>query len=199
MTVTQAIESRRSIRKYSPDPVDPELIKKILNAAILAPSAKNRQPWKFIVYTGSKKDSFVKAMSQGVQREQAGNTKIPGFADGVASAECTARVMNDAPVLIAILNTEDKSPFIPLNAEQHITEISNTLSIGAAIENMILSATESGLGTLWIANTCYAYEELEKEIGTESQLAGVLAVGHSLKNPDKRPRKSFEEVVEFRN
>ena len=45
-----AVTERRSIRKYKEMPLDKEKINEIIRAALLAPSAKNRQPWKFIVY-----------------------------------------------------------------------------------------------------------------------------------------------------
>ena len=51
----QEIENRRSIRKYKPDAVSKEILEHIIYSATLAPSAKNRQPWKFIVYQGKKK------------------------------------------------------------------------------------------------------------------------------------------------
>ena len=82
--------------------------------------------------------------------------------------------------------------------EKRIVEICDSLSIGAAIENMILTATGYGLGTLWIANTCFAYNELMDFIGTDSQLTGIVAVGFADEAPDKRPRKPFEEIVEYR-
>ena len=50
------IENRRSIRKYKPDEIERKLIEEIIYSASLAPSAKNRQPWKFIVYQGKEKD-----------------------------------------------------------------------------------------------------------------------------------------------
>jgi nitroreductase len=46
-----ALFSRRSIRRYLPDPVDPSLIKEFLAAAMAAPSAGNQQPWRFVVMT----------------------------------------------------------------------------------------------------------------------------------------------------
>ena len=51
------IENRRSIRKYKPDEIERKLIEEIIYSASLAPSAKNRQPWKFIVYQGEEKRS----------------------------------------------------------------------------------------------------------------------------------------------
>ena len=56
------IENRRSIRKYRSDEIDRKLIEEIIYSATLAPSAKNRQPWKFIVYQGEAKDKLVEVM-----------------------------------------------------------------------------------------------------------------------------------------
>ena len=71
----QEIEKRRSIRKYKPDAVSKEILEHIIYSATLAPSAKNRQPWKFIVYQGKEKeayDAFYKAI-------WGGNFQAPGF------------------------------------------------------------------------------------------------------------------------
>ena len=51
MEVRASIEKRRSIRKFKDTPVDLDLVSQLIEAAVAAPSAKNRQPWKFIVYT----------------------------------------------------------------------------------------------------------------------------------------------------
>lgn len=77
-------------------------------------------------------------------------------------------------------------------------ESCDSLSIGAAVENMLLRATELGVGSLWIANTCFAYNELVREIGTDDQLTGVVALGYGDEAPAQRPRKAWDEVVEYR-
>ena len=76
--------------------------------------------------------------------------------------------------------------------------ICDTLSIGASVENMLLTATELGYGTLWIANTCFAYEELVAYMGITGQLIGAVSLGLPAETPNPRPRKSMEEVVEYR-
>ena len=167
----QEIENRRSIRKYKADKINKELIEDMIYSATLAPSAKNRQPWKFIVYQGKEKKKLV---------------------------ENTVRIMEEAPCLIAVLNTNQKTPFEGIENEKRIVEICDSLSIGAAIENMILTATEHGLGTLWIANTCFAYNELVDFIKTDNQLTGIVAVGFANEAPAKRPRKPFTDIVEYR-
>lgn len=97
-----------------------------------------------------------------------------------------------------MLNTNQKTPFDSIEDEKRIVEICDSLSIGAAIENMILTATSYGLGTLWIANTCFAYNELIDFIETDSQLTGIVAIGFANEAPAKRPRKPLTDIVEYR-
>ncbi|MCR5806681.1 MAG: nitroreductase family protein [Oscillospiraceae bacterium] len=192
------IFERRSIRKYKDIPVEKEKILKILEAARNAPSAKNRQPWKFIVFTDNAKREFLDRMDQGIEREKSAPA-LPGSAKGITDAVNTLRIMRQAPVLIVILNTNGTSFFDPVDADGRMTEICDTLSIGAAIENMLLEAHSLGFGTLWIANTCYAYKELTDHLDTDSQLVGAVALGYADESPSARPRRSLEEITEFRS
>ena len=197
-TMIKAIDDRRSIRKYTPEEIPQEIIEEMIYAATLAPSAKNRQPWKFIVFKGAAKDELVQVMRQGIENEKKTHALMPEWAFAIPDAENTVRIMQEVPCLIAVLNTNQHTPFASIENEKRIVEICDSLSIGAAIENMILTATGYGLGTLWIANTCFAYNELMDFIGTDSQLTGIVAVGFADEAPDKRPRKPFEEIVEYR-
>ena len=191
----QEIENRRSIRKYKADKINKELIEDIIYSATLAPSAKNRQPWKFIVYQGKEKEKLVDVMRQGINSEKITHALMKEWAFAIPDAENTVRIMEEAPCLIAVLNTNQKTPFEGIENEKRIVEICDSLSIGAAIENMILTATEHGLGTLWIANTCFAYPELETYINTTDQIISAVAVGYPDEAPGQRPRKKIEEIM----
>lgn len=192
------IENRRSIRKYKRHEISKEIIEDIIYSATLAPSAKNRQPWKFIVYQGEEKSKLVDVMHQGIKLEKITHKLMPEWAFAIPDAENTVRVTEEAPCLIAVLNTNQKTPFDSIEDEKRIVEICDSLSIGAAIENMILTATSYGLGTLWIANTCFAYNELIDFIETDSQLTGIVAIGFANEAPAKRPRKPVADIVEYR-
>lgn len=192
------IENRRSIRKYKRHEISKEIIEDIIYSATLAPSAKNTQPWKFIVYQGEEKSKLVDVMHQGIKLEKITHKLMPEWAFAIPDAENTVRVMEEAPCLIAVLNTNQKTPFDSIEDEKRIVEICDSLSIGAAIENMILTATSYGLGTLWIANTCFAYNELIDFIETDSQLTGIVAIGFANEAPAKRPRKPVADIVEYR-
>ena len=194
----KAIDNRRSIRKYTSEEIPQEIIEEMIYAATLAPSAKNRQPWKFIVFKGAVKDELVQVMRQGIENEKKTHALMPEWAFAIPDAENTVRVMDEAPCLIVVLNTNGKTPFTAIDNEKRIVEICDSLSIGAAIENMILAATEHDLGTLWIANTCFAYNDIVEYLNTEDQLIGIVAVGHSAEAPAKRPRKRMTRIVEYR-
>ena len=65
-----AIKNRRSIRRYQEKAVSKAMIQEILQAGILAPSSKNRQPWKFVVVEGESKKDMISAMQYGIERER---------------------------------------------------------------------------------------------------------------------------------
>ena len=190
--------TRRSIRKHLDKPVPKEIIERIIEAGTLAPSAKNRQPWKYIVLGGENKSEFLKYMWNGIIREEKESAMLPNSANGLADAKNTWKIMGQAPILIAVVNTNGKNPFNEINTNDRFIEIFDTLSIGASIENMLLKATEIGLGTLWIANTCYAYNELTDYLNTNHQLIGAIALGYANESPNQRPRKNIDTIVEYR-
>lgn len=192
------IEERRSIRKYKQQMVTKEQIEQIIHAAALAPSVKNRQPWKYIVYTEAEKQKLLEAMETGLQKEQKNHTLLPQSAFGLPDAFHTLTVMREAPVLIIVMNTNGKSPYEPVNSDERLAEICDSLSIGASIENLLLKATELGLGTLWIANTCFAYDDLMAAIQSDGQLIGAVALGYADEQPSQRPRKELNDILEYR-
>lgn len=191
------IIERRSIRKYKKETIDRNDIESILKAGIYAPSAKNRQPWKYYVYTDEKKEKLLDCMEKGLIRESGGNKLLPQSQYGLPDAFHTLEIMREAPVLIMIENTNGISPYLEINTDRRVSEICDTLSIGASIQNILLTATELGYGTLWIANTCFAYNELIEFTGMKGQLVGAISLGVAAETPAQRPRKDFSEVVEF--
>ena len=193
-----SIEKRRSIRKYTDQVVPNALIRALVRAASLAPSAKNRQPWKYLVYKKQAKAELLEHMAAGLDREKNRQAILPESAFGIPDALHTMKIMEEAPVLLVIMNPNGSSPYEPIDTDHRVSEICDSLSIGASVENMLLRATQLGLGTLWIANTCFAYNELMDFIGTDSQLTGIVAVGFADEATAKRPRKPFEEIVEYR-
>lgn len=198
METVDAIAKRRSIRKYSAKEVSREIIEKLLNAAIQAPSAKNRQPWRFVVVTAKEKGAMLQAMQEGIYKEKSGKGLMPDSSKFISGAEYSMEIMKQAPVTIFVLNTNKHYLWDTAPIEAKFYEIANIQSIGAAIQNMILTATDLGLGSLWICDIFFAYQQLAHWLNTEDQLIAAVSFGYAEEDPLPRPRKELLDVVEWR-
>ena len=180
MDLEEVIQKRRSIRKYFPKKVEREILEKILEQGILAPSAKNGQPWRFVVI---QEDEILKnEIADLVQ--QSGDETITQRKTGESIIN-TANIMKQAPVLVLVFNSFG----------EHFLE-PNMQSIGACIENICLAATNLGLGSLWIANTNYAKTEIEDLfLEQEGNLAAAISLGYADENPSARPRRPIKEIT----
>lgn len=193
-----AIYDRRSIRKYTKKDVPREIVEQILQAGMLAPSPKNRQPWKFIVVSGSSKKSMLFFMKKGLFREKTHNALLPNSIHHLKAAEYTLEIMAQAPVSIFVVNPFGIKLSSILTPEERIYEICNVQSIGAALQNMTLTATELGLGSLWICDIFFAHQELSKWLGVNGELIAAMTFGYANEHPNKRPRNDMSDIVEWR-
>jgi nitroreductase len=151
-----------------------------------------------VVVTGNAKKDVLTVMKKGLIREQE-QPLLTGSSRYLGGAEYTLSIMEQAPVIIFIINPYGIDINASLKPEEHIYEICNAQSVGAAIENMTLTATELGLGSLWICDTYFAYQELCDWLNAEGELCAAMTIGYSDETPQARPRKGMEDVVEWRD
>lgn len=200
MDTMASIQARRSIRKFKAESVPAHLIEQVLRAGIDAPSAKNRQPWRFVVVTeAGEKAGMLQAMREGLEWMEHNAVQTEQDRRFLKGAWNTFHIMEQAPVTVFILNAEGKTPFEGLEPfGERFAELANVQSIGAAIQNMCLAATDLGLGSLWICDVFEAYHTLTAWLGTTSQLAAALSLGYAAEEPAARPRRPLEEVATWR-
>ena len=141
-----AIADRRSIRRYKEEPVPREAIEAVLQAGILAPSSKNRQPWRFVAATGRAKAEALGMMAAGLDRE-ARRPLLPESSGYLSGARQTLAVVAQAPVAVFVIDALSPDPRSPQTPEERIYSLCNAQSIGACMENMALTATAMGLGS----------------------------------------------------
>ncbi|MEN6368681.1 MAG: nitroreductase [Thermotogota bacterium] len=190
MNALEGIASRRSIRRFVDRPVPRETVEAILRAGIQAPSGKNRQPWRFVVVSEDQRATMVKIL-----RDSVAEAKRRGESAG--SAEGTALIMSQAPVTVFVFNSEGTDPWVTRSVDQAFQELVDVQSVGAAIENMLLAAQELGLGSLWIADVLYAYEELRSWLGERGQLVAAISFGYAGENPVARPRRALDATARW--
>jgi nitroreductase len=166
MDLFEAIEKRRSIRKFKPNPIAKKDLKKILEAGRLAPSGGNRQPWYFIVVRDieTKKALSIAANNQ--------------------------KFIADADTVIVALG----DPGITPKSNVSSTRIGYKQDPMIAVEHMVLAATALGYGTCWTG--AFNENEVKKILNIPESLVVIvlLPVGVPDESPPPRPRKAFKEI-----
>ena len=193
------IYDRRSIRKFLDKPISQKDIMDIIQSGVKAPSSKNRQPWKYIVIQGNAKADMLNVFRKGIDREENESALLPQSKQHIAAAKYTVDIMEKAPTIIFVVNSLGKDISTELTPEEHIYEICNIQSISASIQNMLLAATEKGIGSLWICDIYFAYSELCKWLNSDGQLIAAIAFGYPDESPQARPRRKLDDIVEWRN
>lgn len=173
MELREAIEGRRSIRKYKKDKLDKNIILEILKEATHAPSGHNRQPWKFKLVSEEEKNTIADVLYEKYQ-DVKGHT-----------APNTANIIREVPNLVVVYLA---------NSDSELRSV-DLLSIGGMIDEILLLAEEKNIGTLWIANTNLIADEIKKITGVNLETVSCIGFGYKDQFPNPRPRKDFSEVL----
>ena len=178
MVFMELVKKRTSVRKYDTRPVKREDINRCLEAARLAPSACNSQPWHFIVVDNPElKDKLCTAMLSGIY----GNNAF----------------IKNAPVLAVVVGEK----------EQWLTQVGNFLrrtnfyliDIGIACEHFILQAAELGIGTCWLG---WFNEKAVKRllaIPRNKRVDVIISMGYPAPDfyPLEKNRKNLSEISNY--
>lgn len=170
------VNDRFSARDYLDKPVEREKINLCLEAARLAPSACNSQPWRFIIIDESEfKNKICDCIFSGAYHMN--------------------QFVKKAPVLVVVVS--EKGNFL--------TKVGNFLrdtryyliDIGIAVEHFALQATELGLGTCWIG--WFNEKELKKTLSIPKgvRIDVVLSLGYPAQSPPPKNRKTMEQMAVY--
>lgn len=168
MDVFEAIHKRKSARAYEATPVSKETLGVVLEAGSLAPSAKNIQPWHFIVVTDKNKR---KRLSKGTY----------------------AKFLSEVPAVIVLCGDEEASP------DWYIVDVA------LAGENMVLAATNEGLGTCWVGS--FDEKDVQNQLGIPANMrvVALMAIGYAKEKESiarrilsrVQRRKSLNEITSW--
>ena len=124
---------------------------------------------------------------------------LPNYVNYINSAQNSFKIMQEATVLIFVINTLSKEYRKFLSFEEHIAEICDIQAICASIKNMLLTANNLGLGSLWIGDIFFVYPELKHWLNKKGEIIVYFALlGYVDEKPVVRPRKDFDKIVQWR-
>ena len=174
------------------------VIQNILTTATFAPSAHNRQPWKFVVATDpSVKQKLAEAMSPEFQRDLE--------ADGLPHAEIKKRVTRSreriiaAPVVIILnLDMSEMDPY-PDKKRKRAEFRMAMQSVANAGMQLLLAAHAEGLGGVWLCSPLFVQETIQDVLALPStwEPQAMFFVGYPAETPEARERKSIQEITAF--
>ncbi|MEM7335879.1 MAG: nitroreductase family protein [Chloroflexota bacterium] len=148
-TIEDLIRTRRSIRRYQETAVPQSLIEQILNAAMWAPSAHNRQPWRFAVMSQfTQKARLANAMGNKLRQDR---TKDGDPTEDIEKdvARSYAR-LTQAPVIIIICLSMSDMDHYPDEHRSSAERVMTIQSVAMAAQNLLLLAHQHGLGACWV-------------------------------------------------
>lgn len=168
MDIYQAIKERVSTRKYKKDQVPEESLHRILNAARLAPSGRNGQPWRFIIV-----------------RDKEARKKLMEACRG-------QKFVYEAPVVIVACGYE-KYAYKKMGGYWN----SLPVDIGIALEHLVLAAEAEGLGTCWIGAFHEDDVREILKVPEEVKIVALTPLGFPDAEKKHTGRKELEEIVMY--
>ena len=188
------LRTRRSIRRFKPDPVPESVIEEIITTATFAPSAHNRQPWRFAVV----RDSATKTR---LGKTVTDKMRVDMQAQGASEADIEKRVvtslhrMDNAPVVIVLCR--DKTDVRVDTPEETAM---GAQSAAAAGLQLLLAAHVEGLGGNWICWPLYAQEatRLALNLPESWEPQAFYFLGYPDETPEPKDRKPLKEISTFK-
>jgi F420 biosynthesis protein FbiB-like protein len=197
-SILETIHNRRSIRRYKPDPIPRPLIETLLEAAIWAPSAHNRQPWRFVVIENvDQKDALARAMGDklrlDLEADNAPEELI--FQDVKRSYER----ITSAPVLILICLSMIDMDVYPDDIRAYNEYLMAAQSTAMAGQNLLLAAQEADLGSCWMCAPLFCPDIVRDALNLPDDWRpqGLITLGYPSQTREKT-RRPLDTVTIWR-
>ncbi|MEW9079309.1 nitroreductase family protein [Terrisporobacter glycolicus] len=204
------IYKRKSVRKFKDEMVPKEAIDKILKAATFAPSARNRQNWHFVVIRDKNKINDLAQDISNKADEYINKLDNEDMKNDLKKMISYYTIFKNAPVLILIYGSTYEND--AYNMQKYLGEDEEKLqkllfpaapiqNISAAMENLLLAASNMGYGTCWMTGPIFAIDVIENHIDFKKEryeLVAMTPLGVPTEEKIIQPsRKSLEEVVTY--
>ena len=193
MDLFEAIKTQRAMRRLKPDPIPDDYLRKILEAAIHAPSGGNRQRWAFIMVRDREQLASLGTLySKGFERlVESGyfGSGDPTASKIGASAKHLANHFHEVPVIIAAcMHTKGRDDLFSAGA-----------SIYPAVQNILLAARALNIGSTLTTIHRFYNDDVRAVLGVpaEYEVASLIPLGYPMGNFGSGERRSLDEVVHF--
>jgi coenzyme F420-0:L-glutamate ligase/coenzyme F420-1:gamma-L-glutamate ligase len=199
MTLEATLADRRSVRQFSPRPVERALVEEVIAAACLAPAPHHSRPWRFVILSSDARAALTEAMGQrwrqDLQRDGVPETRIGRLLDRSRARLAAAPVL----VLAGVLGEAQRA--WPDQRRQRAERLMFGQSLGAALQNLMLAAHARGLGSYWISAPLFCPEAVRRalELPAAFQPQALIALGYpkrGLRLPPRPPLAVGDHIID---
>lgn len=190
------VRARRSIRRYTAQPVPAEVVERLLTAAIWAPSAHNRQPWRFVTVSAAEsRQRLARAMGDRLRADRLADGDPPAAVEADA-ARSHARI-SGAPVLVVACLTLGEMDTYPDARRQNAEHLMAVQSVAMAVQNLLLAAEAEGLGACWMCAPLFCSEAVlgALDLPAEWQAQALVTLGYPDSAGKPAKRKALADVA----
>lgn len=193
------LRSRRSVRRFLPDPVAPALVAQLLEAARWAPSPHNRQPWRFVVLQSAEiRQQLARAMADRLRSERLADGDDPQAVEADV-ARSHARISGAAAAVLLCMTLEQMDRY-PDPRRSKAERRMAVQGVAMAGQNLLLAAHGAGLGACWICAPLFAPEVVAQllDLPPDWDPQGLVVLGWPDETPPERTRLPLEQVTAYR-
>lgn len=208
MTVEEAIRHRRTIRRYTDDPVSAVDLHAILGLATMAPNVGNRQMWRFIVITTPE---LLRMLGDVVRRridDMAMWAEFTTEQQRLQAWRDLALHFVNAPAVIVVVNQGYRTPLDAILVERgaKFWEVADDFghpdiqSVSCVVAYLTLLAEERGYGTCWLTAPLLAQKDLQLalEMKPGEDILAMVTIGRPAETPMPKSRKAVDDLIEWR-
>lgn len=193
----EAVPLRRSVRRFSATPVDPDALRRSIGAALTAPAPHHSKPVRFVwLRERGLRRKLLEAMRESWRADLLGD----GFTDEqIAKRVSRGDILFDAPEIVLPFLTPDGAHTYPDERRNACERTMFTVAGGAAVQSLLIALAAEGLGSCWIGSTIFAADLTREVLGlaAEWRPLGAVAVGHPEKPAAPREPLTMEGLLEL--
>jgi coenzyme F420-0:L-glutamate ligase/coenzyme F420-1:gamma-L-glutamate ligase len=193
----QALLMRRSVRRFAPTAVPPELIEDAVADALTAPAPHHTRPVRFVwLRTGERRVALLDRMKDRWRADLSGDGKS---LEAVESRVARGQILYDAPELVIPFLVPDGAHSYPDAARTAAEHTMFTVTVGAAVQGLLVALAVRGLGSCWVGSTIFAADLVRAELGLPDdwEPLGAVAIGYPDEpTPPRDPAPSDDRLVQ---
>ncbi len=190
--------ARRTVRAFTPEPVDAGVIRRAIATALTAPAPHHSEPWRFVILESA---AARTALLDAMREAWIGDLRRDGFSDEQIGRRIRrGEPLRAAPLIIVPCLVTDAAHDYPDERRSAAEQAMFTVSMGAAVQNLLIALAVDGLGSAWISSTLFCADVAARAMDLPAgwRPMGAIAVGRAAEQARPRPPRDPGDFVLLR-